>query len=46
MIEEIYRKFTLEKIALSCDVQSPTVRIWMLRSSSPGAEVIEKGCLI
>ena len=30
-IEEIYRKFTLEKIAFSRDVQSPTVRIWTLR---------------
>lgn len=46
----IYHKFTLEIITfenkhLSCDVQSPRVRIWMLRNSSPEAEVIENGCL-
>ena len=29
----------------SSSVQSPTVRIWRLRLSSPGAEVIENGCL-
>lgn len=36
---------TSEKTILSCLVQSPRVRIWTLRYSSPGAEVIENGCL-
>lgn len=31
---------------LNSDVQSPKVRIWTLKCSSPGAEVIENGCLM
>lgn len=30
---------------LSSVVQSPSARMWMLRLASPGAEVMEKGCL-
>lgn len=37
---------TSEKTSLSFVVQSPTVRICTLRYSSPGAEVIENGCLV
>lgn len=34
-----------ENTRLSSRVQSPSCRTWILRKSSPGAEVIEKGCL-
>lgn len=38
-------KLTSEKTLFSCRVQSPSVLMWTLRKSSPGADVMENGCL-
>jgi hypothetical protein len=37
--------YTFEKISFSSFVQSPRVRICTLKNGSPGADVMEKGCL-
>jgi len=42
---QINKKITSANLFLSSEVQSPNALMWTLKYSSPGAEVMENGCL-